>query len=93
MSGPECDGDSWTCRHGTGERQPDPLLPGIAKEEERQRPHPSLVLLPARRSRSGCPLAPGASALPVPNRQDGHQEVEAVRELHPPLPQAEVPAV
>lgn len=94
MSGPERDGDSWARRHGTREGQPDPLLPGISEEEERQRPHPSLVLLPAGRCRSGRPLAAGASAAhPVPHRQDGHQEAKAVRELHPSLPQAEVPAV
>lgn len=97
MSGPERDGEPRACCHGTRERQLDSLLPGISEEEERQRPHPSLVLFSTHRSPAaflpGHPLTSCASAHPVPYREEGHQEIEAVRQLHPAISAAKVSPV
>lgn len=97
MSGPKCDGEPRACCHGTRERQLDTLLSGISEEEERQRPHPSLVLFSTHRSHSaflpGHPFTSCASAYPVPYREEGHQEIEVVRELHPAISAAKVSSV
>lgn len=99
MSRPECDSDPWACRHGNRERQRDALLPGISEEEERQCPHPTLVLLPSGCSHSrassipSIPLSSRTRALSVSHREDGHQENEAIRELHPSFPPAKVSSV
>lgn len=99
MSGPERDRDPWACRHSNGERQRDPLLPGIPEEEERQRPHPTLVLFSPRDSHSRAPSAPPIAlptctrALSVSHCEDGREEEHAVWELHPSFPPAEVRSV
>lgn len=99
MSRSKRDSDPWTDRHGNRGGQPDPVLPGVSEEEEQQHTHPPLVCVSSRCSHSlarfllralvaSCPRA-----LSVSDRQVGHEESEAVWELHPSLPAAKVSPV
>ena len=99
MSWSECDGDPRACCHGNRERQHDTLVPGISEEEERQRPHPTLVLFSSCCSHScasslpSVPLSPCTRARSVSDRKDGHKENEDVWELHSSFPPAKVSSV
>ena len=80
LSWPECDSDPWACCHGNRERQCDALLPGISEEEERQRPHPTLVPFSSCCSHSrassllSIPLSSCNRALSGSECEDGHKE-------------------